>query len=77
MFQVWFEGRILNFPAPRTVTLWAEGTSCVFVGLQAKAEEVDLSNPAPMSDNLIDFTDPTPVVRFSQLHVDNSSLDVI
>lgn len=33
----------------------------VFV-LQAKAEEVDISNPAPMSDNLIDFTDPTPVV---------------
>lgn len=36
----------------------------VFV-LQAKAEEVDISSPAPMSDNLIDFTDPTPVVRLN------------
>lgn len=33
--------------------------------LQAKAEEADVSNPAPMSDNLIDFTDPTPVVRLN------------
>lgn len=29
---------------------------------KAKAEEVDLSNPTAMSDNLIDFTDPTPVL---------------
>ncbi|XP_034430693.1 band 4.1-like protein 5 isoform X3 [Hippoglossus hippoglossus] len=29
---------------------------------KVKAEEVDLSNPAPLSDNLIDFTDPTPAL---------------
>ncbi|XP_040912861.1 band 4.1-like protein 5 isoform X2 [Toxotes jaculatrix] len=29
---------------------------------KVKAEEVDLQNTAPLSDNLIDFTDPTPVL---------------
>uniref|UniRef100_UPI0037E9378F band 4.1-like protein 5 isoform X2 n=1 Tax=Semicossyphus pulcher TaxID=241346 RepID=UPI0037E9378F len=29
---------------------------------KAKAEEVDLPTTAPLSDNLIDFTDPTPVL---------------
>lgn len=42
---------------------------CVCVSLQAKAEEVDLSNPTAMSDNLIDFTDPTPVVGSQSLKV--------
>lgn len=42
---------------------------CVCVALQAKAEEVDLSNPTAMSDNLIDFTDPTPVVGSQRFKV--------
>ncbi|XP_026231677.1 band 4.1-like protein 5 isoform X2 [Anabas testudineus] len=29
---------------------------------KAKAEDVDLPNAAPLSDNLIDFTDPTPTL---------------
>lgn len=29
---------------------------------KVKAEEVDLQSAAPLSDNLIDFTDPTPVL---------------
>ncbi|KAK9537367.1 hypothetical protein VZT92_004994 [Zoarces viviparus] len=29
---------------------------------KVKAEEVDLQNAAPLSDNLIDFTDPTPML---------------
>ncbi|XP_023278878.1 band 4.1-like protein 5 isoform X3 [Seriola lalandi dorsalis] len=29
---------------------------------KVKAEEVDLQNSAPLSDNLIDFTDPTPAL---------------
>lgn len=37
----------------------------VCIILQDKAEEVDLQDPAPVSDNLIDFTDPTPVVSVS------------
>lgn len=37
--------------------------------MQAKAEEVDLSNPTAMSDNLIDFTDPTPVVGSQRVKV--------
>uniref|UniRef100_A0A667Z778 Erythrocyte membrane protein band 4.1 like 5 n=1 Tax=Myripristis murdjan TaxID=586833 RepID=A0A667Z778_9TELE len=32
-----------------------------------KAEEVDLHTTAPLSDNLIDFTDPTPVVYTDRL----------
>ncbi|XP_044221808.1 band 4.1-like protein 5 isoform X2 [Thunnus albacares] len=32
------------------------------MALKVKAEEVDLPNTAPLSDNLIDFTDPTPVL---------------
>lgn len=43
---------------------------CVIV--QAKAEDVDLHNPAYVSDNLIDFTDSTPVVSFCQPHLENS-----
>lgn len=35
--------------------------------LQVKAEEVDLQSAAPLSDNLIDFTDPTPLVRITAL----------
>lgn len=41
---------------------------CVIV--QAKAEDVDLHNPAYMSDNLIDFTDSTPVVSFCRPHLE-------
>ncbi|KAM7380784.1 hypothetical protein PAMP_004057 [Pampus punctatissimus] len=39
-------------------------SECVSEGLalKVKAEEADLPNCAPLSDNLIDFTDPTPVV---------------
>ncbi|XP_041663629.1 band 4.1-like protein 5 isoform X1 [Cheilinus undulatus] len=33
---------------------------------KAKAEEVDLTVSAPVSDNLIDFTDPTPVLPLVQ-----------
>lgn len=36
--------------------------------LQVKAEDVDLPNTAPLSDNLIDFTDPTPVVSLNPLY---------
>ncbi|XP_031714233.1 band 4.1-like protein 5 isoform X1 [Anarrhichthys ocellatus] len=34
---------------------------------KVKAEEVDLQNVAPLSDNLIDFTDPTPMVSHSPI----------
>lgn len=40
--------------------------------VQAKAEDVDLHSPAFMSDNLIDFTDPTPVVSSCQTHPESS-----
>ena len=39
----------------------------IFVILQVKAEEGDSQSIAPISDNLIDFTDLTPVV--SQPHM--------
>lgn len=39
------------------------------VMLQAKAEDVDLPNAAPLSDNLIDFTDPTPTVSLNPPYV--------
>jgi len=45
----------------------------ICVILQVKAEEVDLQNTAPLSDNLIDFTDPTPVVNLRPLHVQQFS----
>lgn len=48
----------------------------VCVILQVKAEEVELQNTTPLSDNLIDFTDPTPVVSFSPQRVKNSYNDV-
>lgn len=35
---------------------------CACIIQQVTAEEADLQNTAPLSDNLIDFTDPTPVV---------------
>lgn len=35
---------------------------------KVKAEEDDLQNIAPLSDNLIDFTDPTPVLPPVQQH---------
>uniref|UniRef100_A0A667ZF43 Erythrocyte membrane protein band 4.1 like 5 n=1 Tax=Myripristis murdjan TaxID=586833 RepID=A0A667ZF43_9TELE len=37
-------------------------------GEAVKAEEVDLHTTAPLSDNLIDFTDPTPVVCLNVIH---------
>ncbi|KAM7407737.1 hypothetical protein PAMA_003469 [Pampus argenteus] len=39
-------------------------SECVSEGLalKVKAEQADLPNCAPLSDNLIDFTDPTPVL---------------
>lgn len=42
----------------------------ICIPLQVKAEEVDLQATVPLSDNLIDFTDPTPVVRESLCSLD-------
>lgn len=48
----------LNPPVPKMLS---ESASEVMAP-KVKAEEVDLQNNTPLSDNLIDFTDPTPVL---------------
>ncbi|XP_033468525.2 band 4.1-like protein 5 isoform X2 [Epinephelus lanceolatus] len=48
----------LNPPVPKMLS---ESASEVMAP-KVKAEEADLQNNTPLSDNLIDFTDPTPVL---------------